>query len=89
MPLDPKIKQDIIDKFATHKGDTGSPEVQAALLTEQIKNLTDHLKLHTHDVHSRRGLLSMVNKRRRLLQYLLKKDQERYQSVISKLGLSK
>jgi small subunit ribosomal protein S15 len=89
MPLDPKIKQDIIDKFATHKGDTGSPEVQAALLTEQIKNLTDHLKQHTHDVHSRRGLLSMVNKRRRLLQYLLKKDQERYQSVISKLGLSK
>ncbi len=89
MPLDPKIKQQIIDKFATHKGDTGSPEVQAALLTEQIKNLTDHLKQHTHDVHSRRGLLSMVNKRRRLLQYLLKKDQERYQSVISKLGLSK
>ncbi len=89
MPLDPKIKQDIIDKFATHKGDTGSPEVQAALLTEQIKNLSDHLKQHTHDVHSRRGLLSMVNKRRRLLQYLLKKDQERYQSVISKLGLSK
>jgi small subunit ribosomal protein S15 len=89
MPLDPKIKEQIIEKFATHKGDTGSPEVQAALLTEQIKNLTDHLKQHTHDVHSRRGLLSMVNKRRRLLQYLLKKDQERYQSVISKLGLSK
>jgi len=89
MPLDPKVKQQIIDKFATHKGDTGSPEVQAALLTEQIKNLSDHLKQHTHDVHSRRGLLSMVNKRRRLLQYLLKKDQERYQSVISKLGLSK
>jgi small subunit ribosomal protein S15 len=89
MPLDPKVKQQIIDKFATHKGDTGSPEVQAALLTEQIKNLTDHLKQHTHDVHSRRGLLSMVNKRRRLLQYLLKKDQDRYQAVISKLGLSK
>lgn len=89
MPLDPKIKQQIIDKFATHKGDTGSPEVQAALLTEQIKNLTDHLKQHTHDVHSRRGLLSMVNKRRRLLQYLLKKDQERYKAVIEKLGLSK
>ncbi len=89
MPLDPKIKEQIIEKFATHKGDTGSPEVQAALLTEQIKNLTDHLKQHTHDVHSRRGLLSMVNKRRRLLQYLLKKDQDRYQSVISKLGLSK
>lgn len=89
MPLDPKIKEQIIEKFATHKGDTGSPEVQAALLTEQIKNLTDHLKQHTHDVHSRRGLLSMVNKRRRLLQYLLKKDQDRYQSVIQKLGLSK
>ncbi len=89
MPLDPKIKEQIIEKFATHKGDTGSPEVQAALLTEQIKNLTDHLKQHTHDVHSRRGLLSMVNKRRRLLQYLLKKDQERYQAVIQKLGLSK
>jgi small subunit ribosomal protein S15 len=89
MPLDPKVKQQIIDKFATHKGDTGSPEVQAALLTEQIKNLTDHLKQHTHDVHSRRGLLSMVNKRRRLLQYLLKKDQDRYKAVIEKLGLSK
>lgn len=89
MPLDPKIKQDIIDKFATHKGDTGSPEVQAALLSEQIKNLTDHLKEHTHDVHSRRGLLSMVNKRRRLLQYLLKKDSDRYKMVIEKLGLSR
>lgn len=89
MPLDAKIKQDIIDKFATHKGDTGSPEVQAALLTEQIKNLTSHLKEHPHDVHSRRGLLSMVNKRRRLLQYLLKKDTERYKAVIEKLGLSK
>jgi len=89
MPLDPKIKQDIIDKFATHKGDTGSPEVQAALLSEQIRNLTDHLKEHSHDVHSRRGLLSMVNKRRRLLQYLLKKDSDRYKSVIEKLGLAR
>lgn len=89
MPLDPKIKQDIIDKYATHKGDTGSPEVQAALLSEQIKQLTSHLKQHTNDVHSRRGLLSMVNKRRRLLQYLLKKDQERYKVLIDKLGLAK
>lgn len=89
MPLDVKIKQKIIEEFATHKGDTGSPEVQAALLTEQIKNLTSHLKEHPHDVHSRRGLLSMVNKRRRLLQYLLKKDSDRYKSVIEKLGLSK
>lgn len=89
MPFDPKSKQEIIDKFATHKGDTGSPEVQAALLTEQIKNLTLHLKEHPHDVHSRRGLLSMVNKRRRLLQYLLKKDTDRYKGVIDKLGLSR
>lgn len=89
MPLDPKIKQKIIDDFSTHKGDTGSPEVQTALLSEQIKNLTDHLRAHTHDVHSRRGLLSMVNKRRRLLQYLLKKDSDRYKGLIEKLGLSR
>lgn len=89
MPLDANIKQKIIVQFATKKGDTGSPEVQIALLTEQIKNLTAHLKEHTHDIHSRRGLLSMVNKRRRLLQYLLKKEEDRYKSVIDKLGLSK
>ncbi|MDO8570429.1 MAG: 30S ribosomal protein S15 [Candidatus Daviesbacteria bacterium] len=89
MPLDIKSKKQIIEEFATHKGDTGSPEVQAALLTEQVKNLTAHLKEHPHDVHSRRGLLSMVNRRRRLLQYLLKKDDDRYQVLIKKLGLSK
>lgn len=89
MPLDIKSKQQIIEEFATHKGDTGSPEVQAALLTEQIKNLTNHLKAHPHDIHSRRGLLSMVNRRRRLLQYLLKKDSDRYKALIEKLGLSK
>lgn len=89
MPLDPKIKQQIIKDFGTKDGDTGSPEVQSALLSEQIKNLTSHLKEHAHDVHSRRGLLSMVNKRRRLLQYLLRKDEERYKEVIGKLGLSK
>lgn len=89
MPLDVKRKQQIIEEFATKKGDTGSPEVQVALLTEQIKNLTSHLKEHTHDVHSRRGLLSMVNKRRRLLQYLLRKEEDRYKVVIDKLGLSK
>lgn len=89
MPFDAKTKQEIIEKFATKKGDTGSPEVQVALLTEQIKNLTDHLKEHPHDVHSRRGLLSMVNKRRRLLQYLLRKEEDRYKEVIDKLGLSK
>ena len=89
MPLDPKIKQKIIKDFATKSGDTGSPEVQVALLTEQIKHLTAHLKEHTHDIHSRRGLLSMVNKRRRLLQYLVKKDPERYGIVIGKLGLTR
>ncbi|MCR4306055.1 MAG: 30S ribosomal protein S15 [Candidatus Daviesbacteria bacterium] len=89
MPLDPKIKQKIIQEFATKSGDTGSPEVQVALLTEQIKNLSDHLKEHPHDIHSRRGLLSMVNKRRRLLQYLFKKETDRYTMVIDKLGLSK
>lgn len=89
MALDAKIKQDVIKKFATKDGDTGSPEVQAALLTEQIKNLTSHLKEHSHDIHSRRGLLSMVNKRRRLLQYMLKKDEARYREVIDKLGLAK
>lgn len=89
MPLDIKSKQQIIEEFATHKGDTGSPEVQVALLTEQVKNLTNHLKEHPHDVHSRRGLLSMVNRRRRLLQYLLKKDADRYTKLIGKLGLSK
>ena len=89
MPLDPKIKQKIIKEFATKSGDTGSPEVQVALLTEQIKHLTAHLKEHTHDIHSRRGLLSMVNKRRRLLQYLVKKDPERYSMVIGKLGLAR
>lgn len=89
MPLDAKIKQQIIEEYATHKGDTGSPEVQAALLSEQIKNLISHLKDHAHDVHSRRGLLSMVNKRRRLLQYLLKKDADRYNVLIQKLGLTR
>ena len=82
-------KKQVIDKFKTHEGDTGSPEVQVALLTEQIKHLTAHLKEHPHDIHSRRGLLSMVNKRRRLLQYLFKKDTERYTMVIEKLGLAK
>lgn len=89
MPLDLKSKQQIIEGFATHNGDTGSPEVQIALLTEQVKNLTTHLKAHAHDVHSRRGLLALVNKRRRLLQYLLKKDNDRYKGLIGRLGLSK
>lgn len=89
MPLDAKVKQRIIKEFATKNGDTGSPEVQVALLTEQIKHLTSHLKEHPHDIHSRRGLLSMVNRRRRLLQYLVKKDEDRYKIIIEKLGLAK
>jgi len=82
-------KQDVIKKFATAKGDTGSPEVQVALLTEKINKLAEHLKEHKKDMHSRRGLLGMVSKRRRLLFYLMKKDTKRYQEIIKKLGLSK
>jgi small subunit ribosomal protein S15 len=82
-------KQDIIQKFASHEGDTGSPEVQIAILSERIKNLHDHLKRHGQDDHSRRGLLQMVNKRRRLLMYLMKTDPDRYKNILGKLGLSK
>ncbi|HEY5600922.1 MAG TPA: 30S ribosomal protein S15 [Patescibacteria group bacterium] len=82
-------KQQIIDQFKTHEGDTGSPEVQIALLSQRINNVVNHLKAHSQDAHSRRGLLSMVNKRRRLLNYLMKKESDRYRSVIEKLGLSK
>lgn len=82
-------KQKIMEAFAQHEGDTGSPEVQIALLTERIKNLTEHLKGHKQDVHSRRGLLQMVGKRRRLLLYLMKKDPDRYKTVIDKVGISK
>ena len=89
MSLSLEEKQKIIKKFAQTKGDTGSPEVQIALLTHKVKNLTDHLKEHKKDTHSRRGLLSMVSKRRRLLAYLLKKDETRYQTVVSDLKLSK
>lgn len=89
MALDPNAKVDIIKKFATVKGDTGSPEVQVALLTEKINKLAEHLKEHKKDNHSRRGLISMVSKRRRLLFYLQKKDLNRYQDVVKKLGLSK
>lgn len=87
MALDPKKKAKIIKDFATKDGDTGSPEVQVALLTEQVKELTDHLKTHKKDVHSRRGLLSMVSKRRRLLNYLSVKEEKRYKALIKKLGL--
>ena len=89
MSLTGEDKQKIISQFQQGKGDTGSPEVQIALVSERIKKLTEHLKLHTHDTHSRRGLLSMVGKRRRLLNYLNKKDEPRYKEVIGKIGLSK
>ena len=82
-------KNEIIAKFATHEGDTGSPEVQIALLTERINHLNDHLKEHKHDNHSRRGLLKMVGKRRGLLDYLKEKDIERYRAIIEALGLRK
>jgi small subunit ribosomal protein S15 len=87
MALDTGSKQEIIKKFAQGKGDTGSPEVQVALLTEKINKLAEHLKEHKKDNHSRRGLISMVSKRRRLLFYLQKKDAARYQEVAKKLGL--
>lgn len=82
-------KKDIIKKFAREKGDTGSPEVQIALLSMQIEKLVSHLKEHKKDVHSRRGLLSMVAKRRRLLSYLQKRDEERYKILIKDLKLDK
>jgi small subunit ribosomal protein S15 len=89
MALEKEEKVKILKEFAQHEGDTGSPEVQVALLTERIKRLTDHLKGHKQDVHSRRGLLQMVNKRRRILMYLTRKDPDRYKSIVQKLGLSK
>ena len=82
-------KQEIIAKYATHEGDTGSPEVQIALLTERIQELNDHLKTHEKDFHSRRGLLKMVGKRKNLLVYLKDKDYNRYKALIDSLGLRK
>ncbi|MDR3186578.1 MAG: 30S ribosomal protein S15 [Christensenellaceae bacterium] len=82
-------KQQIISKFARTEGDTGSPEVQVALLTARIKDLTAHLELHKKDHHSRRGLLKMVGKRRNLLKYLKENDIERYRNLIAELGLRK
>jgi len=89
MALTVEEKKKIIEKYATVKGDTGSPEVQVALLTSKIDKLAEHLKANKKDVHSRRGLLSMVSKRRRLLTYLMKKDEERYRRIVKDLGLSK
>ena len=82
-------KQEIIAKFATKEGDTGSPEVQIALLTERINHLNEHLKEHPHDNHSRRGLLKMVGQRRGLLDYIKSKDIEKYRDIISRLDLRK
>jgi len=82
-------KQEIITQFKTHDTDTGSPEVQIAILTRRIEELTEHFKMHVKDNHSRRGLLKMVQKRRRLLDYLKKQKLERYQQVIGKLGIRK
>ena len=80
-------KAELVDEYGLEPGDTGSPEVQVAILTERIKNLTEHMKEHKHDFHSRRGLLIMVGQRRRLLDYLKRKEDARYQSLIQRLGL--
>ena len=80
-------KQEIIEQYKTHEGDTGSPEVQIALLSERITYLTEHFRTHKKDHHSRRGLLKIVGQRRRLLDYLKKKDVERYRTIINKLGI--
>ena len=87
--MDKEKKTGIITQYAVHEGDTGSPEVQIALLTERINHLTEHLKVNKKDHHSRRGLLKMVGKRRGLLNYLKKKDIERYREILAKLGLRK
>ena len=87
MPLSSSAKQDIIKEFQTQSGDTGSPEVQVALLTHRIDKLTEHLKQHAHDNHSRRGLLSMIAKRRRLINFLEKVDKERSSNIAKRVGL--
>jgi len=87
MSITQERKQDVITEYATATGDTGSPEVQVAILTERITSLTEHLKIHKKDFASRRGLLMMVGQRRRLLDYVRRKDQSRYQGLIERLGL--
>lgn len=87
MPLSTTQKQDIINEFQTAKGDTGSPEVQIALLTKRVTRLAEHLKDHAHDVHSRRGLLSMIAKRRRLINFLKKVDEKRVAEILKKIGM--
>lgn len=85
--LDPAVKQEIINEYATHEGDTGSPEVQVAVLTRRISDLTEHLKFHKHDHHSRRGLMILVGRRRNMLGYLRRIDIERYRTLIQRLGI--
>lgn len=87
MSITKEVKADLIGKFATAANDTGSPEVQVAVLTTRIQNLTEHMKEHKKDSHSRRGLLAMVGRRQRLLKYLKNKDNARYQALIKELGL--
>lgn len=87
MSITPEKKQELVAEYATATNDTGSPEVQVAILSERIGNLTEHLKTHNHDFHSRRGLIMMVGKRRRLLDYLKRKNEDRYQKLIQRLGL--
>ena len=87
MSITPERKQELITEFATKEGDTGSPEVQVSILNERILNLTEHLKTHKKDFHSRRGLLIMVGQRRRMLDYLKGKEESRYQTLIQRLGL--
>ena len=89
MPLSKDVKDQIVAEYATHEGDTGSPEVQIAILTQRIRELTEHLKNHPNDDHSRLGMYKMVGKRRRLLDYLAKKDIERYRAIIAKLNIRK
>ncbi len=87
MPLDVAQKAELIDQFAAHEGDTGSPEVQIAIFDRRIRQLQEHLSTHKHDESSRRGLLKLVGKRRRLLAYLRKQHPERYRAIIARLGL--
>ncbi|WP_456393347.1 30S ribosomal protein S15 [Persephonella sp.] len=87
MSITPEKKAEIIKRFARHEGDTGSPEVQIAILTERIKNLTEHIKKNKKDLHSRRGLIGMVNQRRKLLNYLKRTDFERYQNIVKELNI--
>ena len=89
MPQTTEVKSEIISKYRVHDTDTGSPEVQVALLTNRINELTEHFKIHAKDHHSRRGLLKLVGRRRRLLQYLKKQDVDRYRQTIKRLGLRK